>query len=97
MATLHPPQFMVYGLDKSGNHWVPEIINYNGSPYMLVGETLDEIYQSWEDENSIDEFLDFRVVNVRNGDLYWLNETHSGFVLVDYVGNSGPDFNWFQG
>lgn len=97
-TTLHPPQFMAYFHDPSHAHWVPEIINYNGNPYMLVGDSLEEIWVSWSEENAIDpvEPDEFRVVNTFYNNLYRLNEDRSGFVEIEESPDlQGADKSWF--
>lgn len=98
-TTFLPHEFMVLFQDMSPGYWVPGMINYNGSPYMLVGDSLEEIFQSWIDENNIDSVGpdEFRVFNTRYDTLYRLNDDHTGFVEINRDDPlEGADRNWFD-
>jgi len=69
------PKFLLYTQSASPGYWSPEIINYNGSPYMIYGNTIEEISSAIQAEDELDEFQpdEIRVVNTHDGQLFQLD------------------------
>ena len=98
VIALPTPQFMIFTQDHSPGYWSPAIINYNGSPFMLVGQDLSEIYQAYLAEARDGDLQpqDFRVVNTFYGTLYQLNEDRNGFVeVIESPDLQGADHQYY--
>lgn len=84
---MQVPQFVVYTQSATPGYWSPEVINYNGSPYILSGATPEDIIEVINQENEIDELPEFRVVNTYYSQLYQLIDGQ----LVEIPENPAPN------
>lgn len=84
---MQVPQFVVYTQSSTPGYWSIEVINYNGSPYILSGATPEEIIQAVTQENELDELPEFRIVDTHYGRLYQLIDGQ----LVEIPENPAPN------
>lgn len=81
---MQVPQFVLYTQSASPGYWSIEVINYNGSPYMISGATIEEFTKALNEEKEIDEFgaTEIRMVNTQYGQLYQLDELGGHWVEI---------------